>query len=584
MNASSWNIKPADSRVAERIQEKFTLNPVIALVLAARGFSDNERTKQFLNTDLNDLAPPSCMEGMERCTERISEAVANKERILIYGDYDVDGITAVSILMRFFRTCGFSAEYIIPDRIDDGYGINTGSVSRIIEKKCSLCITVDCGMSAVEPVKMLSDRGIETIITDHHIQGDTVPDTPFIVNPTRNPETPCASLSGAGIAFKVAWGAAQKITGTEKVSAAFRKFLVSALPLAAIGTIADIVPLTGDNRILARHGLSLLSSSSSSVKGLRALMRAAGLVDMQKVTTYDIGFKIGPRLNAAGRMDNASKCVRLLTTESDEEAEHIASQLEQHNRERQKLCETTIQDAVHYIEEDIDIASCRAIIAGKPEWHRGIIGIVASKIAERYNRPSIILCRDGNDPDIWHASARSVHGFHITNALKECAPLLIDFGGHEGAAGLSIRNSDLTAFKQEFAKTAFRLFPEESASKTIVIDAVAEQTHLDITLAKDAEKLEPFGEGNDRPLILSQGLKVAQSPKLVGSNSSHLKLHLVAGPGILIDGIGFNMGRKIKEIIDADAVDLVFFPAVNEWKGRVSLDLHIKDIRKHEHV
>ena len=580
MNARNWSIKRADEAAAQHICRTFTLNPVVAAVLAARGFSDDRYTAQFLNSDLNDLTPPCTMKGMEPCAQRISDAVNRGERILIYGDYDVDGITATSILMRLFRTCGIKAEYIIPDRIEDGYGMNIESAQNIISRKSSLVITVDCGISAQEPVNILRAQGIDVIITDHHLPGESLPDTPFIVDPALDPGSPCESLSGAGIAFKAAWAAAQKITGAEKVSPSFRKFLVSALPLAALGTVADIVPLTGENRILVSSGLPLISLRSP-IKGLRALMRAAGLNGDKQVTAFDIGFRIGPRLNAAGRMDSASKCVRLLTTESDEESEHIACQLEGFNRERRNLCRQTMKDAVCRIEKEIDTSSCSTIVAGHPKWHRGILGIIASRIAERYNRPSVILCKDEKQPDIWHASARSVPRFHITNALRECAPLLLQFGGHEGAAGLSLMDSHVNTFKEEFEKTVSRLFPEQGSALPVEIDAVAEQKHLDITLAKDMQKLGPFGEGNKRPLILARGLKIARSPRLVGSEDKHLKISFITGPGSLVDAIGFNMGNRIREIIDTDTVDLVFFPAVNEWKGRVSLDLQIKDIKEH---
>jgi len=580
MSGPRWEVKKIDGNLAERIRRRFSLNPVVAAVLAARGFEDDDRTARFLNADLNDLLPPGETAGMEEAAERIFRAVKRGERILVYGDYDVDGITATSILVRLFTLCGVPCEYFIPDRMEDGYGISMDAARKVVRRGCPLLVTVDCGIAAAEPVAFLRRQGMDVVITDHHLPGEEIPDTPFIVNPAMEPGRPYESLSAAGVAFKLAWAVAQKVSGTERVRPRFRKFLVSVLPLAAVGIVADIVELTGESRILASRGISLLSPPTPII-GLNALMRTAGLGEAREITTFDIGYRIGPRLNAAGRMDNAAKCVRLLTTESPEEAEHIAAELERHNRERQKLCERTVKQAFRYIEEKVDLSRTAGLVAASAGWHRGIIGIVASKIVDRYRRPAVVMCRDEESPSVWHASARSVPGFHITNTLKACGDIFLNCGGHQGAAGFSIEEKNIGEFKKRFEETTSRLLDALPTEETIRIDAEAAPEHIDVSLARDMRKLGPFGEGNEPPLLLARGIPIAHRPRLVGTNETHLKLRLLPAPGRIVETIGFNMAHKIREVINASLIDIVFFPSLSEWRGRTSLDLHIKDVKEH---
>lgn len=575
--ADHWEVKPVPELWRDLMTAE-SLHPVTARVLAARGYTADAALKRFLKNDLNDLSLPFDLPGLETCAERLQAAIARKERIVVHGDYDVDGITATSILIRFLQTAGCAADFFIPDRIDDGYGVTVDSAAKLAARQPALVVTVDCGISAVEPVRALRAGGADVIITDHHLVHGPVPETPYIVNPKLHPGHPAEHLAAAGIAFFLAWGTAQKLSGGPRVTKVFREFLLDAMPLATLGTVADIVPLTGDNRILVAHGLKLLGLTSR-VAGIEALKRVSELDGARTISTHDIGFRLGPRLNAAGRMDNAGRCVTLMTTASMAEADAIAASLETANRERQKLCETTMAQAVAQVERDTDPGREMALVVADPSWHRGIIGIVAARLAERYRRPTVVLAADPGETGLWHGSGRSVGAFHLTNALGACADLLKTYGGHQGAAGLALPAANLIAFRRAFTAAAAARLTVTDLEESLEIDAEAAPEELDLHLAGELQKLGPFGEGNLRPAILVRSIPLARRPRLVGRSEQHLKLNFILGPKQIADGIGFGLGPRLGELINARTIDLVCLPALNNYQGRLSLDLQIKDFR-----
>ncbi len=415
-----WTIADADP-LADELAARLKVSPLISQILLNRGVREPQDCKDFLRPTLKQLHEPSLLSGLDRASERIAKAIRDKEKIVIYGDYDVDGITATSILWHAIGQLGGNAEYYIPHRLEEGYGLNAEAVGEICAAGANLIVTVDCGVTAVGPAKVAAERGVDLIITDHHQWHENdLPVCHTIVHPRRatqgQPPYPNPHLCGAGVAFKLAWGIGRAVNGARHVSDSFRTFLMEATALAALGTIADVVPLTGENRILAAHGLSGLKHSG--LNGIKALIESAALVG-KKLDSYHVGFLLAPRLNASGRMGHAKLAVEMLTDASTARAAEIAGFLEQQNRQRQAIERDILQQALAQADElHCDADDCRAIVLGASGWHAGVIGIVASRIVERFGRPTILVSfTDG----LGQGSGRSVPGFHLTEALAACA-------------------------------------------------------------------------------------------------------------------------------------------------------------------
>ncbi|MCR4415809.1 MAG: single-stranded-DNA-specific exonuclease RecJ, partial [Thermoguttaceae bacterium] len=498
-------------------------------------------------------------------------------RIAIYGDYDVDGITGTAILWKGIKLLGGDVRYYIPHRIDEGYGLHEDAVRRLASDGVRLLVTVDCGIGSLREAAIARDCGIQLIITDHHEPGARLPDATVIVHP-RLPGTeyPFGGLSGSGVALKLAWAIAQRASGAARVSPAMRQYLVEAVGLAALGTVADVVPLVDENRILVYEGLRRLRQSAGL--GLRALLDVAK-VERAQPDSEDVAFVLGPRLNAAGRLGQAQLAVELLLTDKPERARELAQYLDGLNATRQSLERGMYQVAVKLAEEQFDPAQDAALVLGHHGWHAGVLGIVAGRLAEKYHRPTVLIAWDpmGVKPGI--GSARSVPGFPLHTALEACGGHLLGHGGHAAAAGLTIEESKFEAFRAAFCEHAATLLDEGLRAGELLIDAEAPLSAFTLDVVHQIERLAPFGQGNARPLLCTTGVSLAQPPKIIGSGGRHLSLQLVQH-GVSLRAIAFGGAEWAEDLSKTEGpFDIAFRPMINVFAGRRSVELRLVDWR-----
>jgi single-stranded-DNA-specific exonuclease len=611
-----WNLAKPDSASAADLAARLKTSPLLAQVLLNRGLREPQECNDFLRPSLRAMHDPALLPNVTKAAERIARAVRDREKIVIYGDYDVDGITATAILWHAIRTLGGVADFYIPHRIEEGYGLNAEAIEQICGDGARLIISVDCGVTAVEQVKVACERGVDVIITDHHewreihrevqhedegsriIDGagagspasiphppSSLPRTPHLPDcyavvhprlPHDGPAYPNPLLCGAGVAFKLAWGVGKAVTGADRVSDDFRAFLLNAMALAALGTIADVVPLVGENRIIAHQGL--IGLRESRLTGLRALIASAGLQQGQVVDSFDVGFKLAPRLNACGRMGHARLAVEMLTTAGESKAKEIATYLEQQNRARQAIERKILQQAVEQVaEQKLDADGSCAIVLGREEWHPGVIGIVASRLVDRYHRPAIMVALDNGHGQ---GSGRSIAGFHLSRALEACAEHLDTYGGHEMAAGLKLQTSKFEDFRRQFCVHAGSVMKPEMLVPELRLDCVADLTHCTEALVTDLKRLGPFGHGNRRPVLCCRGLEVVAPPRRVGASGDHLQLLVRQGPaGQPMKCIAFGYGPLFDRLIPGTSIDLAVEPSINEYNGRRSVELEVKDVQ-----
>ncbi len=569
--------------LAVDLSARLGVSPITAQILLNRGISQPDACTEFLRPSLKLLHDPALLAGLPRAADRIAQAIRDKHKIVIYGDYDVDGITATSILWHAITTLGGVAQTYIPHRIDEGYGLNADAVAQLCADGAQLIITVDCGITAAGPVSVAKDRGVDLIVTDHHewhTHADTTPDLPdahTLVHPRlpRDDGTryPNPNLCGAGVAFKLAWGIGQAVSGASRVSESYKQFLVEATGLAALGTIADVVPLVGENRNLAAFGLAALPKSN--LRGVRALIESANLTG-RKLDAYDVGFMLAPRLNACGRMGHAELAVEMLTVASGERAVEIATYLEQQNRQRQSTERAMVDQALEMIAQlGLDRDDQRAVVLAHREWHPGVIGIVASRIVDRLHRPTIMIAMG---EDIGAGSGRSITGFHLARALSACTDCLESHGGHEMAAGLKIRPAKLESFRAAFADYARSHVTDDMLTPELTIECTTQLRQVTQALVNEMTRLGPFGNGNRRPLLACEGVEVAAPPRRVGQQGNHLQLFLRQN-GTHMKGIAFNKGDLADALMPGALVDLAVEPTINEFNGRVNVELEVKDVR-----
>ena len=578
-----WTLAPQHANAVE-LADALKMSPLVAQVLVNRGIDTPDAARLFLRPTLMQLHEPRKLGGLPVAAERIARAVRDREKIVIYGDYDVDGITATSILWHAITRLGGLAETYIPHRIDEGYGLNAEAVADICSGGARLIITVDCGVTAIGPAAVAAERGVDLIITDHHewhSASDSgrpqLPQCLAVVHPRLPNEAgepyPNPYLCGAGVAFKLAWGIGTAVNGRAKVGDDFRAFLVDATAFAALGTIADVVPLVGENRVLAANGLGGLKQSR--LNGIRALIESASLTG-HTLDSYDVGFKLGPRLNACGRMGHAKLAVEMMTTATPQRAKEIADFLEQQNRERQAMERHILEQAIEQARalgcEDDD---CDGVVLAAEGWHAGVIGIVASRIVERLHRPTVMIAlRDG----IGQGSARSVPGFHLANALAACTEHLTGHGGHEMAAGLKMHPDHVAAFRLAFCEHAKAMLTPEQRQPALHLDATVSLSQLSEAVVVDLHRMAPFGQGNRRPILFCPGVTVAAPPRKVGRSGDHLQLFVRQGE-MTMKAIAFGCGEA-GDIIHVGAVlDLAVEAGLNEWNGRRSVELEVKDFR-----
>jgi single-stranded-DNA-specific exonuclease len=545
--------------------ETLNVPQVIAKMLLARGIDSLERAKIFFKPTCDNLHDPFMMADMEVAVERLHEAVLNNQRIFIYGDYDVDGITSVSLLYLVLVQLGVQVSYYIPDRLTEGYGLSSIGIHEAHKRDTDLLITVDCGITGAPEIEQARGLGIDVIVCDHHEQGVELPPANAVLDPKRKDcPYPFKELAGIGVTYKLAQGLIRRL-GLDS------SLVDRYIDYVAIGSAADIVPLVGENRILTKLGLELLNNSDKV--GIKALFKVSGLGG-KKIGTGQIVFVIAPRINAVGRMGDAERAVQLLTTDNIQQAENIAAILETENRNRKNVDEETFRQAILQVEDEHDSESDCTLVLHKRSWHSGVIGIVASRIVEKYYRPTILISvEDG----IGKGSARSIRGFDIYLALSECKDLLLGFGGHKYAAGLTIRENKIDEFKTRFEEVAASKLNKDLLTSKLHIDAELTLEEINGKLIKLLKHFAPFGPQNMRPVFMSKNLRVVGSPSIVGNN--HLRFK-VRRDGKAMDAIGFGMGNLIYRIAPDEAnLDIAYVIDENEYMGQTSIQLRIKDLR-----
>ncbi len=535
----------------------------ICRLLCQRGYADVEPAKRYLRPRLDQLHDPALLLGMEKAVNRLARAVREGELIMVHGDYDVDGMCSTTLLLRAIRHFGGRAVPFIPRRIEDGYDLSMAGVDAAIHAGARVLITCDCGTNALQPVAAACAAGVDVIISDHHLPSGPLPHCVSVLNPKQpGCQYPDKDLAAVGVAFKIALALAHELGESEEP-------IFRMLDLVALATIADIAPLRGENRVMARHGLRRMAASS--IPGIRALLRAAGL-DAKPLSAGRVGFILAPRLNAVGRLGHALRGVQLLMTDDEHEANSIARELEELNRRRQELDRATLREASRMM-SDLDLDSTFGVVLGGQGWHPGVIGIVASRLVEQHCRPVVLVALDGSEGK---GSGRSIRGFDLHAALTECSDLLIRFGGHKAAAGVTVATERMPEFQARFNEIA--------RSRLTADDLVPEvRVDLDISLADatpDLEALlrhfEPFGVGNASPVLAASGVRMAGPPRVL--RNGHLKLRL-ADAGTEIDAIGWGMADIAPRIASAGQLDVAFRLERDEWNGESRLQARLADVR-----
>jgi len=563
-----WTIKKHDRTEVARLAETLKVSPLVAALLISRGFETPEKVQKFLNPSFDDLHDPYLLKGMKTAVERILTAVENQEKILIWGDYDVDGTTGTVVLRKVLEILGAKTGFHVPNRFTEGYGINTEYLEKAKNKDYSLVISVDTGTRSFEPLAWAKENGLDVIVTDHHLSDETrgIPECVAMINPNQKGcEYPDKNLAGVGVAFKLVQALLRE-KGKENLAKSFLK-------VVAIGTIADIMKLTGENRAIVKLGLLDLPKAHNF--GLKALMEVADC--RSEMTSYMIGFRIAPRINAAGRMEVARHVVELFEAESFEKARELAELLDNRNRERQKVQREITEMALQeYVENGGSQNQTHAVVVAGENWHRGVIGLAASKITEKLNRPSVVISLENG---IGHGSARSIGNYHLLNGLESCGDLMEQFGGHAAAAGLKIKAENIDDLRKQLNVHAMQNISDEDFIPELKIDAVVATNSLNLNLIEELKKLEPFGAGNPKPVFVTKDLYLVDAPFVM--KEKHLKLRLSDAnrkqfEAVWWDGVEKSKGQTLKP---QTRIEIAYTPEANVWQGNTRLQLVVEDLR-----
>ena len=556
-----WKVYDIDNNKVNELIDNYNINELLATILVNRNIVDEEKLKVFLNPTRKDFHDPFLMPDMNIAVDRIIQAINKKEKVIIYGDYDADGITSITVLKKFLEDVDLKADYYIPNRLEEGYGLNDEEIKNISSNKYDLMITVDCGISAVEEINYAKQLGLETIITDHHEVGDELPQALAVVDAKRKDNKyPCRDLAGVGVVFKLIQAISIKLDLKEE---AYLKYL----DIVCVGTISDIVPLVDENRVITKLGLMLVNQTKNI--GLKSLILSSGY---KKIDSTTISFGIAPRINACGRMGHAEEALKLFLSKNINEVNELTKVLNDYNILRQSTEKRIYEEALNQIQEN-HLEEKETIIVAGENWHHGVIGIVSSKITELYFKPSILLCYEN---DIAKGSGRSIPGFDLHEALMKCQDVIEKFGGHSMAIGITIKKENFKRFCDKFEKIA-----EESNLKDIYpiiqIDANFELKDINKEMVKSLESLEPFGEGNKTPVFLFKNVKIDSIRAL--SEGKHLKLTLKDG-NIVVNAIGFNLGYLAEEHKIGDKIDVVGILEISTFNGVENIQINIKDIMR----
>ncbi len=556
----------SDEKVISQLADQLNITSIIAELLVNRGISTYEEAEAYFRPRIEHLHDPFLMKDMERAIVRIEQAIANQEKILIYGDYDVDGTTSVALVFSFFKSIYSHLEYYIPDRYKEGYGVSYAGIDYAQAQNITLIIALDCGIKANQHVEYAKERNIDFIIGDHHLPGDEIPAAYAVLDPKRKDcDYPYKELSGCGIGFKLVQAYC------DKNDIPFEK-IIGYLDLVAVSIASDIVPVTGENRVLSHFGLIQLNNNPRP--GLKALINISSLKD---ISLNEVVFFIGPRINAAGRIDHAQHAVSLLISETEKEAFDLCEVVNIKNNERKEFDQTITLEAIALVEQDESAKHRKSTVLYNAEWHKGVIGIVASRLIDKYYRPTIILTESNG-----HAagSARSVNGFDIYEAISACSDLLDQYGGHKYAAGLTMQIENIPAFIEKFERIVANTIADDSLHQEIDIESEMILSDFDSKFYRILKQFAPFGPGNMRPVFLSKQVRLASEPKLIGkNNANHLKFTIVQNGSFSFDCIAFGLGHYKKLMEEADSFDICYTIEENTWRDKTSIQLNIKDIR-----
>ncbi|MCC6511204.1 MAG: single-stranded-DNA-specific exonuclease RecJ [Pirellulaceae bacterium] len=575
-----WRFSAHDVDEVQSLADRCHLSPVVARLLLQRDISTPDKVSAFLKPKLNDLRNPSLLPGVTEATSRIMRSVQAGESIVVYGDYDADGMTGTAILYLCLKRLGANVAYHLPSRTEEGYGLHVESVERLAQHGKRLIITVDCGIASIEAAERCRALGVGLVVTDHHGYGQQLPVADAIVHPALpGSDYPFAGLCGAGVAFKLAWSLAQAAAGGDKVDPAMRGLLLQLLGLAAIGTVADVVPLIDENRIIVTSGLRALVAEP--LLGVQKLLKLAKLEDCRQLSSEDIAFAIAPRLNAAGRLSQAQLGVELLTTTDDARAEALASYIETLNGNRESIERSITLAAGKQAKEVHVLAEDPAIVVAHAGWHVGVIGIVAGKLAERYHKPVVVIALDPLGAKPGTGSARSPGGVNLHQALESCRELLVGCGGHAAAAGLKIEEQNVPAFRAAFCEACSQQLASGTGEKIVHIDAEAPLGQLDLSTVQLIESLAPFGAANPRPLFYASGVRLAEPPKTMGKTGRHLSVRFQQHH-TKMRGVAFGQAEQwLTELTECqEPIDIAFRPVINEFGGFRKVELQLVEWRK----
>ena len=570
-----WRVRERDPDAAEALVRELMLSPLFADILVSRGFREHAQARKHLQARLTDIEEPTTLKDMARASARLAAAIRAGEAILVYGDYDVDGMSGTALLLNFLRGCGADASFYIPNRLKEGYSFNEEAIASILsrERPPTVVITVDHGISAVEGIARLAAAGVDVIVTDHHEPPGVLPTAAHaLVNP-RQKDCPslAKNLCGAAVAFKLAWATAVALDGTRRVNDTFREFLVEATCLVAIATIADVIPLEGESRVICRHGLQALNGRSHA--GLKSLLNVAKLGDEKNVTARQVAFQVGPRLNAAGRLGMAEMAIELLTTRDVVRAAELSASLDAAN-ERRRAIEREMIEEMHQHEDVLSADGSAGICLGARHWHPGVIGIAAARIAERCKVPVMICALNGHEG---RGSARSRGGVNLAVLIHELLPLVVSGGGHSGAAGCTITEDQFPAFREAFiarSRELLRLAPPEE----LQVDAEARFAQLGPNLVRELESLAPHGAGNPIARFVIRNCHVVGPPRRVGRDASTLQFLLREGDEVR-RAVGFGMGARLPELMRAQPIDVVTELAFDDYRGDSEIQLRVLDFK-----
>ncbi len=575
-----WRLHPHDSAAVRRLAATAETNEVVAHLLLNRGVSDPAAAKLFLQAPMSGLHSPALLPGIAAAVDRVLGAVKAGDRICVYGDYDVDGTTGTAILFALLGKLGANVVFEIPLRLEEGYGLNAPALRKLAGDGVKVVITVDCGIAAIDEAILARELGIDLIVTDHHEMKATLPDATLVHPRLPGSAYPFGGISGSCVAFKLAWALAQKANGGTRVADEHREFLLDAMGLAALGLVADVVPLRDENRVFTRHGLKRLVTKPSV--GLRALFDEAKLTD--KLSAEDVSFKLGPRINAAGRLGCARLVVELLTTSNPRRAGEIASFLEGQNTQRQTYERKATAQAKEMVEQN-GWAEEPALVLGyaASEWHQGVVGIVAGRLAEQYAKPTLVIALKENDESST-GSGRSVAGFELHKAVEACSSLLEGHGGHAAAVGVRVKPSNLDALRERFCDFVRQTFPGGPPPPQLLLDAEIPIAALNFKLLGDIEKLEPYGQDNPRPRFLASDVQIEGTPRRIGQGERHLSFRVRQG-GTTLRAVAWGMGDRLDDLMaDGGRCCLAFTPKINEYNGYKSVEIEVVDFQARQYA